>query len=62
LSVVGKGVETDEEKLFLTKSGSQAQGFLLGRPVPAQEITEMVRMSKPTSSARPKGRSRTKGR
>jgi signal peptidase I len=62
LNVVGKGVETDEEKLFLTKSGSQAQGFLLGRPVPAQEISEMVRMSKTTSSAKPSRRSRTKGR
>jgi signal peptidase I len=62
LNVVGKGVETDEEKLFLTKSGSQAQGFLLGRPVPAQEISEMVRMSKSTSSARSRGKSHTKGR
>jgi len=51
LSVVGKGVETDEEKAFLTKSGSQAQGFLLGRPVPAYEIADLLRESaKPAGS------------
>ena len=55
LSVVGKGVETDEEKLFLTKSGSQAQGFLLGRPVPAQEIVELLRQN-----VQPVGKSRKK--
>jgi EAL domain-containing protein (putative c-di-GMP-specific phosphodiesterase class I) len=53
LNVVGKGVETDEEKVFLTKSGSSAQGFLLGRPVPAQEIAEMLLQNK-----NPDGKSR----
>jgi len=42
MNVVGKGVETDEEKVFLANSGSQAQGFLLGRPVPAHEIGEFL--------------------
>jgi signal peptidase I len=47
LSVVGKGVETDEEKAFLANEGSQAQGYLLGRPVPAQEIAELIRSTNP---------------
>ncbi len=45
MNVVGKGVETDEEKVFLANAGSQAQGFLLGRPVPAGEITELLRQN-----------------
>jgi len=55
LSVVGKGVETDEEKLFLTKSGSQGQGFLFGRPVPAHEMAELLHQG-----AQSVGRSRKK--
>lgn len=62
LNVVGKGVETDEEKLFLTKSGLHAQGFLFGRPVPAQEIAEMIRMSKAASTAKPARKIRSKDR
>jgi signal peptidase I len=62
LNVVGKGVETDQEKLVLTKSGSQAQGFLFGRPVPAQEIEEMVRVSKAAFTAKPARRNRAKGK
>jgi EAL domain-containing protein (putative c-di-GMP-specific phosphodiesterase class I) len=55
LSVVGKGVETDEEKLFLTKSGSQGQGFLFGHPVPAQEMAALLHQSaKPDSKSRKK--------
>jgi EAL domain-containing protein (putative c-di-GMP-specific phosphodiesterase class I) len=39
LNVVGQGVETNVERDFLAKAKSQqAQGFLLGRPVPAHEI------------------------
>ena len=52
LNVVGKGVETDEEKVFLKKSGSQAQGFLLGRPMPAREIVEMVNLSQKSGGNR----------
>ncbi len=52
LNVVGKGVETDEEKVFLQRSGSQAQGYLLGRPVPAQEIAGLFRPE--TSGAGPR--------
>jgi signal peptidase I len=45
MNVVGKGVETDEEKVFLANTGSQAQGFLLGRPVPAHEIAELLQQN-----------------
>jgi len=45
LSVVGKGVETNEEKVFLTESGSQAQGYLLGRPVAANETADLLRLN-----------------
>ena len=56
-SVVGKGVETDEEKVFLAESGSQAQGFLLGRPVPAERIVELIQQHREVSS--PKQRKKT---
>jgi EAL domain-containing protein (putative c-di-GMP-specific phosphodiesterase class I) len=45
LNVVGKGVETNEEKVFLADAGSQAQGFLLGRPVPAAEIVDLLQQA-----------------
>jgi EAL domain-containing protein (putative c-di-GMP-specific phosphodiesterase class I) len=45
LAVVGKGVETIEEKAFLANTGSQAQGFLLGRPVPAHELMDLLQQS-----------------
>jgi signal peptidase I len=55
LSVVGKGVETNEEKVFLTESGSQAQGYLLGRPVAANETADLLRLNAQiTDSASPK--------
>lgn len=51
LSVVGKGVETDGEKAFLANAGSQAQGYLLGRPVPAHEIAGLLKQNvKPVGS------------
>jgi EAL domain-containing protein (putative c-di-GMP-specific phosphodiesterase class I) len=51
MNVVGKGVETDEEKVFLANSGSQAQGFLLGHPVPAYEIGKILQQNvSPVSS------------
>jgi EAL domain-containing protein (putative c-di-GMP-specific phosphodiesterase class I) len=54
LSVVGKGVETNEEKVFLTESGSQAQGYLLGRPVAANETADLLRLNAQiTESAAP---------
>ena len=54
LNVVGKGVETNEEKAFLAGFGSQAQGFLLGRPVPAQEIASLLQQSAKTTGSKPR--------
>jgi EAL domain-containing protein (putative c-di-GMP-specific phosphodiesterase class I) len=60
LNVVGKGVETNEEKDFLANARSQAQGFLLGRPVPANEIIDLLRLhEKPAAS---KSRKKKPGR
>ncbi len=56
LNVVGKGVETNEERDFLAKAGSSGQGFLLGRPAPAQEIGELFRLSRMPADPKPKKR------
>ncbi|MBN1452121.1 MAG: signal peptidase I [Anaerolineales bacterium] len=56
LNVVGKGVETNEERDFLAKAGSSGQGFLLGRPAPAQEIGELFRLSMTPANPKPKKR------
>ncbi len=44
MAAVAKGVETDAQRDFLVTHGSPlAQGFLLGRPVPATEMSTLVR-------------------
>jgi signal peptidase I len=43
MDVVAKGVETDVQRGFLDDQDCpHAQGYLLGRPVPAQDIIEMI--------------------
>ena len=59
LNVVGKGIETNEEKDFLAKAGSHGQGFLLGRPAPAQEIVELFHLSKTPTGPKPKSCTRS---
>jgi len=47
LNVVGEGVETEEQHGFLrSQSCTQAQGYLLGRPAPAYEVTQLLKDSK----------------
>ncbi len=44
LRVVAEGVETSSQLQILADSGcSEVQGFLLGQPMPADEITELLR-------------------
>jgi len=43
LSVVAEGVETEDQLAFLQdKLCTLAQGYLLGRPVPAEEVTRLL--------------------
>ena len=43
LSVVAEGVETEEQMSFLKDQGcEEAQGYLLGRPMPAKDIAQLL--------------------
>lgn len=47
LRVVAEGVETDEQRAFLSAHGcDQIQGYLYSRPVPAKEFAELLRAGK----------------
>jgi EAL domain-containing protein (putative c-di-GMP-specific phosphodiesterase class I) len=44
MAAVAKGVETEVQREFLVTHGAPlAQGFLLGRPLPASEMSQLVR-------------------
>ncbi|MGK3143489.1 bifunctional diguanylate cyclase/phosphodiesterase [Pantoea sp. C2G6] len=59
LKVVAEGVETAEQQAFLTTLGCNTlQGYLLGRPVPAERVPELadfVAEEKPPLPAQPPG-------
>jgi EAL domain-containing protein (putative c-di-GMP-specific phosphodiesterase class I) len=53
LEVVAKDVETVEQMHFLRARGCDlAQGFLLSRPLPADELTELLKKERPRTGAR----------
>src|SRR6266508_1244884 len=57
--VTGEGIETAEQLSILIELGCQyGQGFMLGRPVPADELAEMLRTrnAHPATSNRPQPR------
>jgi EAL domain-containing protein (putative c-di-GMP-specific phosphodiesterase class I) len=59
LDVVAEGVETKEELDFLnSRLCSQAQGYLLGRPVPAETLTQLLQEGKKVPTATPAKRRR----
>ena len=46
LSIVAEGIETRAQQEFLTGLGcSTLQGYLLGRPMPARELAESIRVA-----------------
>lgn len=54
LSLVAEGVETQEQLAFLKAQGvEEIQGFLLGKPMPAKEITPLLRKTEDTPAPAP---------
>jgi EAL domain-containing protein (putative c-di-GMP-specific phosphodiesterase class I) len=51
INIIAEGVETEEQLNFLRSHAiNQAQGYLLGRPMPAQEISAVLQEKKGISS------------
>ena len=47
LSVIAEGVETDTQREVLAELGClEYQGYLFGRPMPAQEFAEFMRCAR----------------
>ena len=42
LPVIAEGVETEEQRAFLTRQGCQVQGYLIGRPEPIAHYRHLV--------------------
>jgi diguanylate cyclase (GGDEF)-like protein len=54
LTLVAEGVETAEQLRFLTGQGcDRVQGYLLGKPMPADELVNRVREERDRSRSRP---------
>jgi diguanylate cyclase (GGDEF)-like protein len=49
LTLIAEGVETDEQRRFLTTQGcDRVQGFLLGRPMPAEDLVDRLQAEGPS--------------
>jgi diguanylate cyclase (GGDEF)-like protein len=48
LSIVAEGVETEDQRRFLEAQGcDRIQGYLIGRPMPAADLVDMMRVDLP---------------
>ena len=53
LEVVAEDVETEEQMAFLRARGcGLAQGFLLSRPLPADDLTKLLKKERPRTGTR----------
>jgi EAL domain-containing protein (putative c-di-GMP-specific phosphodiesterase class I) len=49
LKVIAEGVETDAQVAFLRENNcDEMQGYHFSRPIPAQEIEELIKAREPT--------------
>lgn len=54
LQTVGEGIETPDELARLIEYGcDQGQGYLLGRPVPAEDLAAQIRIQASSPARKP---------